>query len=117
MKFFYSPETRQAETFADVKEATVFLTDEVIPRADATRVSAEWTRVLTPREETFDRLTLRDENGEVFADFTASELRIPRYIRASLFHLWADLQLLELQKLRRENSRLMQELIGTTEGN
>ena len=99
MKFVYSPETRLADTFPQIKEATAFLAEKVLGPKSGETVSAEWTRVLTPREEWLDRLTLRDEHGEVSADFKSSELRIPAYMGASVAHLWGDLIQVRLDKL------------------
>ena len=110
MKFFYSPETRAADTFPHIKEATAFLAEKVLGPKRGETVSAEWTRVLTPREETLDRLTLRDEHGEVFADFKPFELSIPMYMGASVAHLMGDLIQVHLEKLdeKRRLRRLLE---------
>lgn len=84
MKFVYSPETRLAPTFADIKEATAFLAEKVLGPKRGETVTAAWTRVLTPREETLDRLTLRDEPAEVFAG-------IPVGLTITVVRIWPPL--------------------------
>ncbi len=113
MDVLYSPETRQADTFPLVTEATAFLREEVLGPKDAPAVSAEWTRHTDRSGQTFDRLTLRDEHGEAHTDFTAFELTsAPRSVRVGLYHLWGDLQAIYLRQLREENSRLLRELVA-----
>lgn len=109
MKFVYSPETRAADTFPHIKEATAFLAEKRLGPKHGETVTAEWTRVLTPREETLDRLTLRDEVGEVFADFKPSEMAIPMYVRASVAHLMGDLIQLHLDQLDERRRRRLVE--------
>ncbi len=99
MKFFYSPETRLADTFPQIKEATAYLAEKVLGPKRGDTVSAEWTRVLTPREETHDRLTLRDELGEVFADFPPLDLDSAPLARFRVAHLWGDLIQVHLDNL------------------
>lgn len=115
MEVLYSPETRQADTFPLVTEATAFLEEEVLGPNYAPAVSAEWVRFTDHRGQSFDRLTLRDSHGEVYTDFLPFELTVPLHMRSRLFRIWGRLNLIHLQQVHERGLLLSRELVGSAE--
>ena len=87
----YPPDTEPGERMPDsLERATAMLAK--LPRVrSATFPAAEWHRRLDAKGQTVHTLALRDEEGEVSAEFTRDELALTNYMISHTAHLYGDL--------------------------
>ena len=91
MNVIYAPELKQlSEVMPLLELASARLEIAVTPRY-ANTVTAEWGKVPDFRDRPHFRLTIADEYGSVYSDFSMEELDNSLHMRFRMPRIWGDL--------------------------
>lgn len=112
MEVLYSPETRQSpDRLTLLQEASQRLAESVSPQWSQL-LKAEWSCVQDLKGRTLYRLTLRDDSGEVYTDFTPDELPNALHMRFRLPRLWGDLLKIRNDQQHQQVQMLVAEMLS-----